>query len=197
MKISAKWNKPLRLKLPGTALQEQVNKLMAEEMLATRNRIVEDAVSGHKGADGTSLRPYSRRYTNAILAGAVRGYDGTKKTSTATDLKISGLFWRSFQTTPIQNGAEAKFVGSHPLGTTKTSGLGRKAGDRKTGTGKLSLGGRLATRMKGGGGSISNSELAGRLYKMGFTGWLSFGKDDFTRITARVNKLMDSVLKKL
>lgn len=197
MKVSAKWNKPLRLRILTEPIQQQLEKVLQEEMLITRNRVVDDAVNGHKGADGGSLRPYSRTYTNAILAGAVHGYDGTKKSSTATDLKISGLFWRSFQTTPITGGAEMRFVGSHPLGQTKTAGSNRRSTDRKTGSGKLGLGGRLASKSRGNAGSISNSELAAKLYSMGFTGWLSFGKADITRITTRVNKLMDSILKKL
>jgi hypothetical protein len=185
-----------KLPLPDVnQLKAELVKVAQEEMLVTRNRIVTDTTQGHKDADGGALRRYSGKYLKAIGEGRVFGYDGTKKTSTQTDLKITGLLMRSQQVKPTPDGAENAFVGQHPV---KNSGRGEfdtrdrsnrdgsVSTDRKTGGGKFGLGGRLAERQKRRSGSISNSQLAGILYALGFAGWFQFGKKDVERITKRM-----------
>lgn len=182
----------------------EFNRMLADEMLETRNRIVADATERHADAEGGALRRYRAPYIRAIQEGRVFGYDGTKKTSTETDLKISGLFWRSLISRATANGAECYFVGTHPLGQTKSSAFGLESGDRSTGTGRFGLGGRLAeqsqkkhARRKNKGGSISNTQLAAELYARGFRGWFAFGKRDYARITARALTYLDGVIKNL
>lgn len=173
-------------------LKADLAKICQDELLVTRNRIVAATEAG-SDANGARLRTYSPRYQKAIHEGRVFGYDGTKKTSTATDLKITGLLKRSMQVRPIQDGAECAFVGQHPVrarGEFDTRDRFHHQGvdsrGRKTGSGKFGLGGRLAERARKARGSVTNEQLAGWLYGLGFTGWFQFGKVDVDRIAKRL-----------
>lgn len=179
------------LKLPNPSeLKSELAKLAQEEMLATRNRIVDDTTTRHVDAEGRALRGYSATYLKMIQKREAIGYDGTVKSSTQTDLKITGLLMRSLQVKNTADGAECAFVGQHPLGQSKNHRQNADPKDRKTGSGKFGLGGRLAQRARKSPTSISNEQLAGYLYGLGYTGWLSFGKRDVERITRRVGDVL-------
>ncbi len=85
-------------------------KILQQEALNVRARIVADTTAGRK-AEGGGLKPYSASYKAAIDSGSVAGKSPGNHT---VNLTATGTLLRSLQVRAIEGGAEIAFEGTHP-----------------------------------------------------------------------------------
>ena len=175
--------------------KSKLEHILTREMKETQLRIISDLEKG-QGAN-SALRAYKPPYAHAIQRGEVFGYDGTRKTSTTPNLKITGLFHRSMTLKPIKNGCELIFAGTHPFGKNgPKKGVNRLDTDPRTHKRFKARVGRLKSSGKAGG-MITNQDLAGHLHGLGFVGWFQFSERDIARIVASVMGFIEDSMKNL
>lgn len=195
-------------KLPDlTNIEQKIGlpKLMEQEMLNTRARIIADTTAG-KTAEGGGLKPYSRSYIEAIDSGTVEGKAPGNHT---VNLTATGQLLRSFVIEAQGLIVHMFFFGTHfkakavshkhaekkRKNATKAGHVLQHKGNRPaqpTGGTKnqaVKLGSVKGSKKRGGGGGggdTQNAIIAKSQYEMGRGGWMAFSKADIERINKRV-----------
>jgi hypothetical protein len=184
-----------------TAALPNLQTILAEEMLNVRARLIADTQAG-RTADGGALKPYSSSYIKAIDSGRIfgkaPGAHTPNLTATGELMRATGM-----PITPIQNGVEMRFSGSHaPKRTVSHEGAAKK---RKLGGIVERVNGRSASRAAkpsrprtaSSSRSVPKALIAAAQYTMGRTGWFSFSEKDRTRIATRIRTELGNLAKNL
>lgn len=166
-----------------------LTKVLEEEMLNTRARLIADTTRGQR-ADGGGIKPYSRTYTELIDSGYIFGKSPGNHTP---NLTATGELLRSLVVTSASNTATLAFQGTHA----PTKLVSHKHAEKKRAVGGIVRTARnhgyiqrklqgLSQKRGGSGSQQTNAQIAQDQYAMGRTGWISFAQKDIDRITARI-----------
>ncbi|WZO97303.1 hypothetical protein EP7_004328 [Isosphaeraceae bacterium EP7] len=189
--------------------EQEFRKLLDQEMLKTRARIIASDTAGQQ-AEGGGLKPYSSSYRAAIDKGQVAGKEPGNHTP---NLTATGVLHRSLTIEQGSGLGEVRmfFNGSHPPRQKvqhpqkrvkaahkrrEKQGLAPLAPHKHAraakGAGKtLGKGAAPAKRRSGGGrGSTQNAVIAQAQYDMGRTGWFTFSTEDLERIQRKLGDLV-------
>ena len=152
---------------PARRFAAKLPQLAFQEVETTVSRLTSEINQG-KDADGKKLKAYSPSYKKAI--NRARKSKKTKGGSRRGRVNI-----KSKKPTPTNLRITGDLLGSRQ-------------------TDKLPNGARNRFRGKHYGG-LSNQQLAGELERKGFVDWHAFGKKDVDRISKRVTKECDKMLR--
>lgn len=178
--------------------QRELSKVIQKSVASVVLNIVQRARSNKRADGGTIKARYSKSYREAILAGTVRGKDGTRVNLTAT-----GEFLQSMQVKELPGGARIVFTGSHAKTSRKKSTRTKAQRQRISNlrsarrsaaksAGITAKGGAAKKRRKrtGTAPDPKNTDILRGLQERGYKGWFALSDKDKEHIAADVRKYL-------